>query len=240
VAYCKSESEFIVGALQRVEQQIPNLRCLALELQAVANSGYFAFAVHTTEGTRLALDTLAATTQELRGRVVPADGLGDTLESLGELVIRAERMVMAEQVRQLHLAVLAIHSLTAWGQACAPLVLRSYEVSAAASLILDRLQRIDDLWMPYRSTGPAAAVSGNRVLYRTAICAAQIAVREMGTDPELGHVLREGALRMEWPAVRRAFASILAVVTLNICIEPDRQLFVHPVPLHSLRWTQGV
>jgi len=33
VAYCESESEFLVGALQRVEQQIPHLCCLALELQ---------------------------------------------------------------------------------------------------------------------------------------------------------------------------------------------------------------
>ena len=37
---------------------------------------------------------------------------------------------------------------------------------------------------------------------------------------------------MEWPAVRRAVASILAVVTLHIDIEPDYKLFVHRVPLH--------
>lgn len=80
---------------------------------------------------------------------------------------------------------------------------------------------------------PITAVSGNRVLYRVAICAAQRALNEMGDHPLFGCLLREGVTRMEWPDVRRALASILAILRLRIDIEPDRQLLVHWVPLHS-------
>lgn len=231
VAAPQFNADLIVGALQRLEQQIPNLRCRTLELREAVDSGDLAFATLATEGTRQALDTIAASTMSLRRQVIPADGLGNTLESLGELVIRAARMVMIEQVRQLDLA---IRSLTPRERACTSFAAWSHYVSAATSFIDDRLQRIDDIWMPYRSTTPATAVSGNRVLYRAAICSAQRAVREMGSDPEFGGFLREGVTCMEWPDVRRAFASVLAVVTLHIGIEPDHQLLVHPVPLHSL------
>lgn len=226
----KPNTDVVVGALQRLEQQIPYLRCRVLEVQEAVNSGDLAFAMLATEGIRQALATLVATTKSLRGQVVPADGLGDTVESSGELVIRAQRMVMVEQVRQLDLA---IRGLTPREQACASFASWSHDVSAAISFILDRLDRIDDIWIRYRSTQPATAVSGNRVLYRAAICTAQRAIREMGCDVEFGEFLREGVKRMEWAGVRRAFASILTVVTLDISMEPDCQLLVHPVPLHA-------
>jgi hypothetical protein len=221
--------ELVVGALQRLEQQLPNLRCRFLEVGEAQNSGDLRFAMRAIEGTRQALDTITATTICLKRQVVPADGLGGTLESLGELVIRSARMVMIEQVRQLRLA---ISGLTSRERACASFAAWSHDVSAAASFLDDRLQRIDDIWMPYRSMLPATAVSGNRVLYRAAICAAQCAVRAIGSGPEFGCFLREGVTRMEWPVVRRALASILAVVTLHVDIEPDCKLLVHRVPLH--------
>jgi len=213
--------ELVVGALQRLEQQMSNLRCRARELSKAENSGDLAFAVLATEGTRQALGTIAATMINLKRQVVPADGLGATLESSGELVIRAARMVMIEQVRQLRLA---ISGLTARERACAAFAAWSHDVSAASSFLDDRLQQIDDIWMPYRRTGPTTAVYGNRVLYRAAICVAQRAMRELGNDPGFGCFLREGVTRMEWPVVRRAVASILAMVTLHIDIEPDSQL----------------
>jgi len=221
--------ELVVGALQRLEQQLPNLRCRFLEVGEAQNSGDLRFAMRAIEGTRQALDTIAATTICLKRQVVPADGLGGTLESLGELVIRATRMVMIEQVRQLRLA---ISGLTARERACAAFATWSHDVSAASSFLDDRLQQIDDIWIPYRRTGPTTAVRGNRVLYRAAICVAQRAVRELGNDPGFGCFLRDRVTRMVWPVVRRAVASILAVVTLHIDIEPDCKLLVRRVPLY--------
>lgn len=221
--------ELVVGALQRLEQQLPNLRCRVLEVGEAENSGDLAFAMRALEGTRQALDAIAATATGLRRQVVLADGLGNTLESMGELVIRAARMVMIEQVRQLRLA---ISGLTARERACDSFAAWSHDVSAASSFLEGRLQQIGDIWMPYRRTVPTTAVSGNRVLYRAAICAAQRAMRDLGSRPAFGCFLREGATRMQWPAVRLAVASILAVVTLRIDIDPDYQLLVHQVPLH--------
>lgn len=224
------DPELVVGALQRLQQEISSLRSCALELSEAVNSGDLAFAVRATEGTRQTLGAIAATTIRLKRHIVPVDGLGTTLESLGELVVRAARMVISEEVRRLRLA---ISGLPERERGCALFAAWAHDVRAAVSFLDDRLHWIDGIWIPYRRAGPITAVSGNRVLYRAAICAAQRAVREMGSHPAFGSLLREGVTRMAWPDVRRALASILAVVRIRIDIEPDRQLLVHRVPLHS-------
>jgi hypothetical protein len=109
-----------------LEQQLPILRCRALDLGEAVDNSDLAFAVLATEGTRRALDTITASTKSLKRQVVPADGISNTLESLGELVIRAERMVMIEQVRQLDLA---IRSLTPRQQACTSFATWSHHAS---------------------------------------------------------------------------------------------------------------
>jgi hypothetical protein len=53
--------ELVVGALQRLQQQMSNLRCRARELSKAENSGDLAIAVLATEGTRQALGTSGMT-----------------------------------------------------------------------------------------------------------------------------------------------------------------------------------
>jgi hypothetical protein len=229
----KFRSEEVIQELQGLEQQIAAVRRLGDALTRAFRDADLAGSTRATGDARSAFDAIATATMSIKQQVVPADGLGDTLESLAELVIRATRMVVIAEVNAVREE---IRGPAAVGRGGALFRGPWQDIDDVVAFVSEELDRINAMWMPYRR---GAGTSANRVLYRAAIRAAQHAVRALGSEPTFARFLRDACARTDWPAVRRACRQIVAALQVNLDAEPDRQLFTHPQalqpPVHLMR-----
>jgi hypothetical protein len=223
-------SEVVIRGLQELEQEITCFRGHVRTAIAAFNRGDVASAAAEMRSARRRFEIISTTTMGLKGEVIPADGLGDTMDSLAELVIRATRMAIEVQLSDLSTE---IRVAAARDRARAMFAGRFQNIDEVAAFIHDEFCRINGIWMRYRSGGErSAAASENRLLYRAAMRAAQRAVRDIGGDRDLAHFLREGVTRIEWPGVHHACAQIVAAISVNIDADADRQLLAHSPPVH--------
>jgi len=151
--------------------------------------------------------SMVVTAERIRARVVPSDGLGDALESLSELVLRAVRMVVLAELG-------ALGELVSAHSAAADLV---YSVHA-------ELNRITDQWLRSRNTA-----SIDREVYRSALREAHAATQALGTTSAFAGFLDSGLNRSTSPSFQTACARTLAALTISISIEPD-------VPMVIVSW----
>jgi hypothetical protein len=233
------ESASVVSALLALEQQLVGLRRHSEQLMAASGSGRFAPAVAATGNLRRGFENLAVTVTNLRAYVVAADGavLGGTVESLGELTIRAATMVVAAQLGQL---TDAIHREAAHPRTRALFVGRLRGIDEVAAFLRDELCRINESWARHRHDEAAAPAGADaprtqrHVGYRRAVREAQHAVVALGRDPDVAHFLREGAMRRDWPQVHAACTEIAAVLKIRLDTELDRRLFdARPAPARA-------
>src|SRR5690349_4132147 len=89
----KFESLTVLDMLQYLEQQVGEYHRHAAQVAAALGGGHLALARDATNALRQVLDTIVELAASLQTRVVPADGIGETMESLAELAIRARRVV---------------------------------------------------------------------------------------------------------------------------------------------------
>ena len=228
-------SEVVIGVLQELEKEIVCFRGHVRTAATAVGRGDVTLAAAEMEGLRRRFEIISTATMSLKREVIPVDGLGNTMDSLAELVIRATRMAIAVQVSDLNTE---IRAAAARDRARAMFAGRFRNIDEVAAFIDDEFFRINGIWMRYRSGGErSAAASENRLLYRSAMRAAQRAVREIGGDRDLAHFLREGVAHIEWPGVHHACAQIVAAISVNIDADADRQLLAHsqPVPPSTRR-----
>lgn len=151
------------------------------------------------------------TTQHIRAQVAPFDGLGNTVESLSELVLRAVRMVLIAELVSLH-AIIATPPEEArsralyWGRF---LGVDDLTVSMHASL-----EQITAEWLSYRGM----AVT-ERDAYRCAHRRAHIAIRELGTGSEFAGFVDRGLIRTDWPQLQATCARIQVALAVSIDVE---------------------
>ena len=94
-------SLIVIKQLQELEQQVAQATPHAESLRdAWRRQDRQAFLCATLDAERHVC-AMAQTTGCLKAQVVPADGLGDGLESLSELVLRAVRMVLLAELNVL-------------------------------------------------------------------------------------------------------------------------------------------
>jgi hypothetical protein len=221
-------SEIVVGALQGLEQQIATFRRHAGELATAVEGGDFALALRATEAACHQFETITTTTMSLMEQVVPVDRLGHTMDSLGELVVRAVQLVAAAQVSDLQRAIRG----PAVERAAAMFGGRFRNIDDVASFVHDEFSRINGIWIRYRSGGEQAGASVNRVVYRAAIRVAQHEVRSLGDDPDLARFLRRGLAEIEWPDVYRPCALVVAALKVHIDTKTDLQSLDQTQPSH--------
>jgi hypothetical protein len=210
----------VLRELRVLEQQTSNLRHAGAMVTRASALGDVHIAARATRDAQSALVALALATTTIRQQVVPADGLGDALDSLAELALRATRMVVLASVFDLREL---LHGSAVSGPTHR-LLLGGFQ--KIAPLLHEELERILDVWMPYRKD----AVTGNRVLYRTAVRAAQQAVSKLAADPELARFRALAAARTDWPAVPLATMRLAAALAVRIDAEPNNPLFTISLP----------
>ena len=219
-------SELVVGALQGLEQQIVTFRRHATELATAVEGGDFALALRATEDARRQFETITTATMSLMEQVVPADGFGNTMDSLGELVVRAVQLVASAQVSDLRDTIRG----AAIERAAAMFGGRFRNIDDVAAFVHAEFSRINCIWMRYRSSGEQAGASVNRVVYRAAIRVAQHEVRSLICDPDLAQFLRRGVADIDWPDVCRPCALIAAALDVHIDTKTDLQSLARPQP----------
>jgi hypothetical protein len=195
------------------------LRLLALQQQITASPRHRAALRETRRGADrftavcAAIDaehyarSMVVTTERIRARVVPSDGLGDALESLSELVLRAVRMVVLAEL-------CTLGELVGTSTAAAGLVLS----------VRAELNRVTEQWLRSRETA-----SVDRAVYRSALREAHAAIQELGTTSDFAGFLDSGLNRSSSPSFQAACARTLVALTLSINVEPD-------VPVVVVSW----
>ena len=165
---------------------------------------------------------MTITTGHIKARVVPADGLGDVLESLSELVLRAVRLVLLTELNALR-DVVSESSAHRRPPALCPEPFRTIN-----GCLRKELHRISCQWGAYRGMQGV-----ERAAYRAALRAAHASMRELGDASVAARALREGLTCTDWPELQEVCERMLAALAIRIDIDPDTPLLLHACPLHD-------
>src|SRR5579859_1863392 len=95
------ESLSVLEMLRDLVRQVGEYHRHAAQVAVALSGAHLALSREATDALRRVLVTIVQMTTDLQACVVPADGLGETMESLPELAIRARRMVIIAQADRL-------------------------------------------------------------------------------------------------------------------------------------------
>jgi hypothetical protein len=162
---------------------------------------------------------MALTTERLRQKVVPIDGLGDQLQSLSELMLRAARIIVLAELEELR-GVL--------GKATQTLGARMLCWGAFDSeddlirRVRSRLHLITRTWTDARDTART-----DRGAYRNALRTAHARMRHLGSESAFGALLRDGEARSECPALQEVCRRMRDALQLRVDVDVDAVVIVH-------------
>jgi hypothetical protein len=214
-------SPFLIQRLQELQQNIAGApRCVESLREALDRQELGAVFRARMDAERHLRD-LEMLAGHIKAQVVPADDLGEALESLSELALRAVRMVLLAELNTLRKVV---SEPSARGRSRALFQGPFRSVDDLASSLGDKLLRVTDQWRAYRVQGV------ERETYRAALRAAHASMRELGTGSEVARFLREGVTRTDWIELRDVCARMLAALMIRIDIDPDLPLLVRCSP----------
>lgn len=180
-----------------------------------------------------ALDKLAATTATLQVHVLAHDGLGEPVESIGELVLRARGLVLDTQFGRLRdaLCAPAVHDRTRrWFTGCCE------GITDMTTFVQDRQANIHAIWSPYRHAHPQppGMTDADRAsLHHITIRVAQRALSELRDEPEIEHFLASGLVATDLSEIHMACRQIDTVLGVRIDPELSRHLLTKPRAQHA-------
>jgi hypothetical protein len=240
-------SDFVLWELLLLEEQVKAFRRHARTLAATFGTGPVVLAIEAMTGVRGVLDRLAATVGRLRAHVVAYDGqlMGNEVESMGELWLRAAMMVVAEQLSKIGAESRSgpRHGHPSGTTRSPALFVGKFRTfDDLVSFVLEELSRIHGSWMCYsprygRCSGTVEQSHERRFLYRRAVADAQRALATLREDPEVAHFLYVGRESTDWPELRMACNQILTALGISLDVELDPSLLQGPLahaPAHSL------
>jgi hypothetical protein len=219
----RSESSSVLGVLQGLEQQVGAYHRHAMQVAAAIRGGHLVLAREAADALLRVLDAIVQMTTKLQPCVVPIDGLGEVMESLPELAIRARRMVISTQADVLRDV---LRGPVAEGRTRGWFCGRFRHIDHVSDFLTNEFYRINCLWMQYRCDDRRAArmaIAYRVTLYETALRVAQQAMQELGADPALAHFLKNGMAASDWPEVQAACVRIAAALAIQIDLKPSRQ-----------------
>jgi hypothetical protein len=228
-----SSAAIALRMLVVLQMQLIDLRRSAAKLDAAVGCKSQRVALEGIVGVSCAFERIAVAYARLRTHVVAFDGaeLGDTVESLGELAIRAEMFVVAVQLSRLGTA---IGAAVTRGEAGADRARRLFDdrfdsINDVAECVLREFGRINALWVPHRKASqapgqPHPTPEDRARRYRAGIRDAQRALTILASESNLAPFLRAGAACSDWLDVQSAASLIAIALQINLTVEPDLSL----------------
>jgi hypothetical protein len=215
----------LLRRLHELEREVAESTRQWNSLQTARRDDDRATAMRAADDAERHVRAMAVTTQRIKAQVVPADGMGDTLQSLSELVLRAVRMVVLAELDTLHRIVAdppaeARSRALCWG--------RYQGVEDMTVCVRAELEQITDQWRSYRGT---AAIE--RDAYRCALRQAHAATRALATISDFARFLDRGLTRSDWPGLQATCARILVALNVSIDVDPNAPMLVVSWPIHG-------
>jgi hypothetical protein len=205
-------SPTLIRHLKHLEQQIVDAPRYAALLQA-AFDGHDA--LQTLCGQLQAerhLRAMALTALEIKAQVVPGDGLGTTLESLSELVLRAARRVILVELG----ALTDVVNDAPAGDYLPALAIAPFErLDDWIAHVGHAVNGITQGWICYRGLGAI-----EQAAYRQALREAHVAMRQLGDTSRAAPFLHHAVNRVNWPALQEVCSRIWFALTLQIDVDP--------------------
>jgi hypothetical protein len=174
-----------------------------------------AFATHLEADRHVC--AMAATVGHIKAQVVPDDGLGAVVESISELVLRAQRKIVLAELDTLR----DIASEPSTG-------------NRATALAFSPFERLED-WIGYVGHGVNGSTQGwsdyrgqadKRAAYRAALRDAHVGMRRLAERSKATPFLLDAVVRSDWPALQSPCTRISVALTIPIEVEPDMPLVV--------------
>lgn len=224
------QSSVVVETLQGLQRQLAVHRDPLAQVATALSAGHFGPALKAAEKLRDALAVVVSQYQRLHANVVPVDDMGSEVESVGELALRARRMVIVDRLGYLRDL---LREPTA-GERAQPWFVGNFEsIDDVSVFFADELARINRIWTPYRQNheNTAGMSSTDRItMYRASVRVAQRALRDLRKHPDLAYLLQSGLDAVDWPEVLTAVSEIVVALAVQIDVESGRVPLI-PVPL---------
>ncbi len=221
-------ADLALRSLQQLERQRISLRHCNARLDDAHKNGDPVTSIRAVSGAKLALERMADELVWLRRQVTHIDGLGKTVESSDELIMRVVRLIIATQVAVLHQALIASPGIRrmdrtarAWAERLGDML--TFLESEAA--------RITNAGMSYRSGVVRQEAMPDRPQYREAIRTALSGIKCMFEEPEISCFLTRGAALANWPEAAGACGTLLALAEIDFQGTPDQRLWMSSMPL---------
>jgi hypothetical protein len=223
------QSGVVIASLQALAEQLGAHRGFFADVAvALEREGYPA-AQEATHKLLHALGLVVSMTARLHANVVPIDELGEPVESLAELALRARSMVVMARagfIREL------LRDKPAQERAQAWLVGRDGSVGELMASIHDQVRRIHRVWTPHRRGGAGLGRSSDNdrtAFYHQSIRLAHRQLRSLGNSPGLAHFLARGVAAADWAEMSTACREIVAALAVEVDADPSL-LYGAPAP----------
>lgn len=212
------DSVAILGQLQDLEQQIAAAPQYRDSLQRAFVRGDGADILCSLMHGERHVRAMATTTAHIKHRILTVDGLGGTLESLAELMLRAVRVVLLVELDAFQNVV---RSAAAHGRSTRLFDGRFDSFDELASFMRAELDRVTRMWSSDHDRPWT-----DRLAFRAALGTATQAMRHLAEVPELSRFLRDGSMRSDWPELLRICRRMRAALGTRIAVEPDQPLLI--------------
>lgn len=209
-------SAIVVATLEMLAEQLGAHRGWFADVAAALQQQAYSAAHEATHELHHALGLVVAMMARLHANVVPIDDLGEPVESLAELVLRARSMVIMARIG--HIREL-LRDRPGREHAQGWLAGRLENVDDLLTSVHDQVVRNHRIWTPHRQGGVSATEVGDRervALYHESVRHAQRQLRGLGDSPHLGHFLARGLAATDWPDMSTACREIVAALDLQL------------------------
>ena len=210
-------SPSLIQHLQELAQQItaapPRVEALyaAFRGQNVAH----AFATHMEADRHVY--AMATAVAHIKAQVVPHDGLGAVVESISELVLRAQRRIVLAELDTLR----DIAGEPSTCSRCTALAFNPFErVEDWIGYVGHEVNGSAQGWIDYRGQ------AGERAAYRVALREAHAAMRRLAERSKATPFLLDAVVRTDWPALQVPCSRISVALTIPIDVDPDMPVVV--------------
>jgi hypothetical protein len=209
--------------LLTLQAQLAEVRRTQRRLAAVEGRNDLLAASAALTAAHAALSAIGRTALELR-RLLAVVGDGDRAVSITELGVRVQQWAVMHQLRA---AAQALHVDRHRTIMAPPLFVgRVRSIAGLLAEVGDTFDVANSQWLAHRAavgseTQEQAQV--RRMLYRSGLCATQLATVRLATDPDLAHFLRKGEEPSESEALRTACRALRVMldITLDVDAEPS-------------------
>jgi xanthine dehydrogenase molybdopterin-binding subunit B len=210
-------SASLIRHLQDLAQQITAAPQHTEALHTALQGSSIAHAFATRLEANRHVCAMATTVAHIKAEIVPGDGLGATVESISELVLRGQRKIVLAELDALR----EIASEPATRSRLTALAFSPFEdLEDWISYVGHEVNGVSQWWIDYRGQ------ADERAEYRAALGKAHAAMRHLAERSKATPFLLDAVVRTDWPALQAPCSRISAALTVPIDVDPDMPVVV--------------